>query len=409
VADATVKDGRITLPSGRTYAFVLVPVSGQMVPATARKLRELVNGGAVVAGPRPTVSPSLQDYPSADREVAAIARELWGEPGTPEHAVGKGRVFASIESALAGLQIGPDFVTRPVISTIRYAHRRDGNADIYFVTSRAGTEGRFTAVLRASGKIPELWDAERGTRRPAPVWRTKDGATEVDLTLPANTSVFVVMQTPTKATASTPLPPAESGPAPLAVEGPWDVTFGPELKLALPALISWTRSDQRAIKYFSGTATYRTTVTVSAGFLKTGRNVWLDLGDVRELARVRVNGVDCGVAWHAPFRVPVAPALRSGANELEVEVTNTWANRMIGDESEPEDCSYSAPVTSPFKGKDGTRQVVGRMLTEFPDWLIQGKPRPTKRQTFSNWNYFTKDSPLMDSGLLGPVRLVVSD
>jgi len=121
---------------------------------------------------------------------------------------------------------------------------------------------------------------------------------------------------------------------------------------------------------------------------------------------VIVNGTDCGVAWHLPFRLDVTTALKPGVNTVEVAVTNTWANRLIGDEQEALDCDFTPFINQPhFKDRNGKPEFVGRMLTRFPDWLIQGKPRPSGRQTFTTWNYFTKDSPLRESGLLGPVRL----
>jgi hypothetical protein len=405
---ASVKNGRITLPSGRSYAFLQLPNSTQMTPAVAQKLKSLVSAGALVAGPKPLSSPSLQNFPGADAEVAAIGREVWGDNAASENTFGKGRVFAKTEQALDACKLGPDFSCLPANYGPRYTHRRDGAADIYFVSNRSDSPMDFTGIFRVAGKIPELWDAERGRMRTAPSWRIKDGFTEVDLKLPANTSVFVVLQKPATQAASAPLPASAPAPAPLAVEGSWELSFARGQSLPCPALVSWTKSEQPAIKYFSGTATYRKTVMVPAAFLNSGRPVWLDLGVVKELARVKVNGTDCGVAWHAPFRLEVTPALKAGANTLEIEITNTWANRLIGDEFEAEDCHFTEAIKqSYFKDKSGKPQPVGRMLIEFPDWLLQGKPRPSNRQTFCVWNYFTKDSPLMESGLLGPVALTV--
>ena len=156
------------------------------------------------------------------------------------------------------------------------------------------------------------------------------------------------------------------------------------------------------MKYFSGTARY--TTTFESPTQGAGRRLELDLGVVKELARVSVNGIDCGVAWHAPFRVDVTKALKPGTNQLEIDVTNTWANRLIGDEQEPEDCVHYLVEQKAFKDRDGS-YFVGRMLTAFPDWVLENKPRPSKRQAFFTWNYFTKDSPLHESGLLGPVTL----
>jgi hypothetical protein len=366
-----------------------------------------VKAGAVIAGPRPERSPSLQDFPKADAEVAAIGNELWGDAGN-------GKVFAKIEQALAALKIGPDFISRPLTPKLRFTHRRDGGTDIYFLTSQADEPMHFNVSFRVDGKLPEFWNSERGTQEEAPNWEIKDGRTEIDLTLEADTSVFVVFCKPAPASSKKAVvqDPA-SVPKPITIEGPWEVGFetgrGAPEKITLPSLISWSDSDQPGVKYFSGTARYKKTIEVPAEFLAKGCPVQLDLGAVKEMARVIINGKDCGVAWHAPFRVDVTTALKPGPNQLEIEVTNTWANRLIGDEQEPEDCNYSAPVQQRyFKDKAGNSLPVGRMLVEFPDWLIQGKPRPSKRIGFCVWNYFTKDSPLLPAGLLGPVRIQLS-
>ncbi len=402
--DASVKDGRIVLPSGRSYAFLLVPNTPMMLPATARKLADLVAAGAVIAGQRAERSPSMQDFPMADADVAAIGSGLWS--GT-----GSGKVFANADQALAALGIGPDFSTRPVTPKIRFTHRNDGGSDIYFLTNQADQEIRFTASFRVAGKTPELWDPERGTRAEVSNWEIKDGRTDVGMDLDANTSAFVVFQKPSaltskKATAQDALP----SPQTIPLNGPWEVAFeagrGAPDQITLQALASWTASDQPGVKYFSGTARYIKMIDVPADFLAKGKPVQLDLGVVKEMARVIINGKDCGVTWHVPFRVDVTSALKPGPNKLEIEVTNTWANRLIGDEQEAEDCKYSEPIKQHyFKDKDGNPLPVGRMLVEFPGWLINGQARPSKRIGFCTWNYFTKDSPLLPAGLLGPVAL----
>jgi len=398
IREATVKDGQIVLRSGRTYSALTIS-SPLMLPAAARKIRELVEAGATVAGPRLERSPSLQDFPKADAEVSAIGLELWGNGKELVRKVGKGKVFLRPEDAMKSL--GPDFQATPATPSLRWCHRRDGQADIYFITNTMGQPVSFTGSFRIAGKLPELWDSEHGTLRPARSWQPANQRTDVELALEANTSVFVVFREPSAAGhAATPAPPSA---APMTVPGPWVVRFPGGATLPMPTLVSWTSSDQAAVKYFSGTAIYTTPFDYPAG-PADGRRLELDLGVVKELARVSVNGIDCGVAWHAPFRVDVTKALKPGKNTLEVDVTNTWANRLIGDEQEPEDSTHYLVDQKAFKDREGG-YFVGRMLTAFPDWILENKPRPTTRQTFSTWNYFTKDSPLLASGLLGPVTL----
>jgi hypothetical protein len=181
---------------------------------------------------------------------------------------------------------------------------------------------------------------------------------------------------------------------PVEISGPWTLRFPPELgappEATFGELISWTESEDEGIRYFSGTATYLTEVNVPAELLGDGAVIMLDLGVVREIAEVKLDGRDLGILWKAPFRVDVTEALRPGANALEVRVTNLWPNRLIGDEQPPPDFEWSG----------------GGPLAAWPEWLLAGTPRPqADRVTFTTWHHYTKDSPLLESGLLGPVEL----
>jgi hypothetical protein len=183
------------------------------------------------------------------------------------------------------------------------------------------------------------------------------------------------------------------------LRGPWEVTFdtawGGPGKVTFRNLTDWTLSDQSGVKYYSGTATYRTMFDLPGGSggrpkgTDAGPGLWLDLGLVRNIARVRLNGNDLGVVWCSPWRVEVGDAVAPRGNHLEIEVAKLWPNRLIGDEQQ--DCEY---------GKDGN-------LLRWPEWLLKGAPRPSvRRYTFTSWQHFTKDTPLLQSGLIGPVRLL---
>jgi hypothetical protein len=183
-------------------------------------------------------------------------------------------------------------------------------------------------------------------------------------------------------------------PAPLTVTGPWEVTFPPNwgapAQASFDSLISWSDANDSGVKYFSGTATYDKMIQIPADMLGQGRRVYLDLGNVQVIAQVRLNGRDLGTLWKPPYRVEITPEVRTGAHSLEIKVTNMWPNRMIGDEQLPVDCDWKP---------DGS-------LQRFPQWLLDGKPSPTGRFTFSTHTHWKKDSPLLPSGLIGPVTLV---
>jgi hypothetical protein len=286
---------------------------------------------------------------------------------------------------------------------IRSRHRTDGRAHVFFVANAERTAGAARLAFAVAGLQPELWDPVTGTKRDLPAFRCADGTTTLTLEFAPAQSGFVVFRKEVSGVrvrvSGRNLPALK----PVAeVAGPWRVDFdpawgGPAEPVAFAALEDWTKRPEPAIRYFSGTATYRTTFDTRH---PTPDTSFLSLGLVHHLARVRLNGRDLGVVWCAPWRVEIpAGLLKATGNELEVEITNVWANRLIGDEQEPPDCEW-LPGHMPG----------GSYLKRFPDWFVKGTPRPSPgRRCFVTWNYFTKDSPLTPSGLMGPVRLMTAD
>jgi len=182
-------------------------------------------------------------------------------------------------------------------------------------------------------------------------------------------------------------------PAAQTLAGPWTLRFEPNrgapAEASLEKLISWSEHPDPGIRYFSGTATTSTRFNLPPDFLTDSGEVWLDLGEVAVMAEVRLNGKNLGILWHRPFRLEISKALRPGSNTLEVDVSNLWVNRLIGDEQHPADCEWTE-----------------QHLTRWPDWLTSGKPRPQpSRVTFTTWKHWSADDPLLPSGLLGPVTL----
>jgi len=634
-----VKDGRLVLPDGMSYRALVLPPSEVMTPTLLRKVRDLVRDGATVVGPKPSRSPSLSSYPDCDKEVQALAAELWGPcdgKTVTERSFGKGATVwgKPLAEVLAARKVKPDFEAAAPGKTpsVVYIHRVIGGADAYFVSNQEPRARAIDCTFRAVGRVPELWHPDTGLTEIAPIYREKDGRTTVTIAFQPAGSVFVLfrkaarrdpivavnrngasvflskpratpkveiikavygvfavaeetgvvdvtakvaalvrdgtlsvsasnelagdpagdivkqmrveytyndkpftktvdenaqIQLPDEASRGTgpepgvlvirkavygllaeetappetptvdvtaklatmlkdgalsvvagndlagdpaPLivkqmrveymldgkryaktlgenatldipdgtenegeyaqtPPPDiaaasdgsvtltawqpgryeatlasgkrlavsvpSVPTPLAVAGPWEVSFPPKLgapaTATLPKLISWPESDEPGIRYFSGTATYTKDFDVPRALLRPGNAVVLDLGVVRELAEVRLNGKNLGVLWKPPFRVDITRLARPGANRLEVRVTNLWVNRLIGDEQLPDDAEWS-----------------GEALRGWPAWLVEGKPRPqTGRIAFAAWKHYSKDSALLDSGLLGPVTVQV--
>jgi hypothetical protein len=526
----TVENGRLVLPDGMSYRLLVLPDTRVMTPPLLRRIEELVRAGAIIVGPPPTRSPSLDGYPQCDEEVRQLAGAVWGDCNgatVTEHRYGEGRAIWGLppETVLHEMGVQPDF-TSP--AGFHWIHRAAGDGDIYFVASPHEQPVTATCTFRVQGKRPELWRPDSGGIEAAAVFEERGGLTHVSLNLEPSGSVFVVFGEPLRSSDSvvsvkrdgkalftasaarpeikvtkavygvlddpsrsrdvtdrvqrivesgqttfetTPVaegwdpaygvvktlvvnytvggeqleargvdfetvtlapPSASSGvaemhideqgrplleawapgryqlttaagqehsvdvaalPPPITVAGPWDLRFpsgwGAPEQVKLDTLMSWSDHSDPGVKYFSGIGTYAAVVAVPEAMFGVNRRLYLDLGTVKVMARARLNGTALGILWKPPYRVDVTDLAKPGDNTLEVEVANLWVNRLIGDESLPEDSA---------RNPNGT-------LKEWPEWLAQGAPSPSGRHTFTTWRLWSKDDPLEESGLLGPVTL----
>jgi hypothetical protein len=366
----SVRDGRLVTPSGMSYQILFLPdrVTRFSLPAL-RKIRDLVQDGAVLVAKRPTGGLGMA---SPDAEIAKLADQVWGD-GAPDatgkgHAFGKGRVYGDLAAALAAEKIAPDvaFEGAAAPSDLLTLHRRTEDADLYFVSNQSAAAQLLTATFRVEGRAPEIWRAETG-RGQAITYQQVDGGVRAPLDLAGHEAVFVVFRKPAAAMAWT--APAIQRRVLATLTGPWTVAFEAERgapdSATFATLISWPDAADPGIKYFSGAATYTREIKVDRAWLKAGQRVELDLGEVRELASVAVNGKVVGAAWHAPYRLDLTEALKPGKNTLSIQVTNLWPNRLIGDK------------------QPGAKPVA-----------------------FAPASPYTAKSPLLPSGLLGPVSLV---
>ena len=332
-------DGRAALPDGMSYRALVLPRTGRMRPELLRKIRELVSGGVTVIGPKPDLSPSLQNgAEKADREVQALANEIWGDLDGLQrntHFFGKGLVTWGLPLSevltLANIPRDTEF-TAPLDSNVVWIHRRAGDADIYFVVNRTDRPQEIRARFRVDGQEAELWHPDTGAMEPAG-YVIAGGRTTVPLHLDARESVFVVFRRPASSPSRTLAAATTRKMATL--NGPWDVTFPPGLgapeKIRLPQLDSWTANSNEGIKYFSGTAAYTKTVLVPQSWLRKDARLVLDLGSVRDIAEVSINGNAVATLWKPPYQVDVTGAIRAGKNLIKIAVTNQWTNRQVGD------------------------------------------------------------------------------
>ncbi|MBP1623714.1 MAG: glycoside hydrolase family 2 sugar binding, partial [Acidobacteria bacterium] len=367
-------DGRLVLPDGMSYRVLVLPQTSRMRPELLRKIRTLVAGGATVAGPKPLMSPSIQNGADrSDLEVQALASEIWGDLDgfqRNKRFYGKGLVTWSLplEEVLSQLNLPKDAeFAGPLDSSVVWVHRRAGEADIYFVANRTDRQQEIEARFRVDGKEAELWHPDTGMIEPAS-YTIAGGRTTVPLRLDQRESVFVVFRR--EATSASRAVTPENDRVLVELRGPWDVTFPPGLgappRISLAKLESWTANPQDGVKHFSGTATYTKKMQIPAGWVKPRSRLTLDLGSVRDIAEVWVNGRPVVTLWKPPYRAAIARELKAGTNVLEIRITNQWSNRQIGDRSlDPE-----KRILSPSSPGRGDAKV------------------------------------LSDSGLLGPVRLL---
>lgn len=378
-------DGRITLADGMSYRVLVLPPTTQMTPEVLTKLHEMVAAGATIVGPRPRSSPSLLHYPDADTQVRALAADLWGDTdGTTDtqHAFGKGMIYwgLPVDEVLERLKDPQDFQTSGTLDAPPvWVHRRTEDADLYYVSNQSDVPQHLDACFRISGRDVQIWRPMSGEEEAAS-YSSQNGFTTVPLQLTERESVFVVFRHATAAPSRIEPPASEKELAKLA--GLWDVRFPANLgappNLHMEKLTSWTDNSDQGVKYFSGTATYTKTVQAPAAWFRSGQHIYLDLGKVRDIAEVLVNGTSVGIVWAPPYRVDITGALKPGTNKLEIKVTNEWTNRQIGDRLLPPDQRILAPPNSRAAGAQGN----------------------------AGGGAFGRPQILAESGLLGEVRLI---
>ena len=386
---AKVENGRIVLPGGASYGLLVVPGalkmspdSSAMSPEVANRLGALVQAGAtVLLNRRPNHSPSMQGFPTADKEIQQLTAQLppaSGATAGAPYAAGRGRVLQGPFTRDSFDALG---LTRDVVAStttgqrangIAWAHRTDAQFDIYFISNQLDSARTIDLNLRVTGRQPELWDAVTGETLSATDWKIENGRTILPIHLARNGSIFVVFREPGTQQS------AHTGPNWLEVKpvqtlsGAWQVQFdqkmnGPVQPVVFAQPTDWSKNTDAAISHYSGTAEYRQTFKWKP-VKGPQQRIYLDLGQVANLAEVQLNGKPCGIAWTAPYRLDITDALKKGDNQLRILVTNTWANRLIGDQALPADQRQTwTPAPSPTAGK-----------------------------------------PLLPAGLLGPVTLGVS-
>ncbi len=430
-----VERGRLVLPEGTSYAVLMLQNPERMSLKLLHRLRALAEAGATICGAKPSSPIGYAEIISKRAEFTALVDQLWGQPGTTVNRVGLGRVAAltKVKDAFALLELTPDFTVAEEPKAM-FTHRQIGETHLYFFHNSELKTRTLHASFRVQDRVPELWHADTGQTEIAAQFVQKNGRTEMPITLDPHGSVFVVFREPvssydpvvaatstgagattaryvfnasrglelhttangtytaTRASGANQTVVVNQLAPRLAIDGGWEITFG-ELAntprtIIFDQLTGWQTHARDDLKHFSGTATYRKTITVPANWSRDGKRIHLDLGQVEIAAEVSLNGTDLGVLWKPPYTVDVTDHLRPGPNELVVKVTNTWRNRLIGDEALPR--------------TDGYDSRADQMVAWYAD---NQPPPPGPRRTFTTYNFFNTDRALAPAGLIGPVTL----
>jgi len=365
----SVNSGALTTSTGMNYkALFFGNGTEEVTLPVLKKVLEMVNDGAILIGTRPECSPSLADDPA---EVKSVLDRLW--PGSAMTTVGKGRVFNSGDAAEALSVIGldPDFTytgSTPE-SKVMFIHRRLDDGDLYFIANRLDRTDEIEASFRIEGYKPELWNPATGKKSPA-TYTIYGDRTTVSIPLDRFGSVFVVFREP--ATASSFALPSVKEETLMDLGGPWQVSFqkdrGAPASATFESLMDFRDNPDPGIRYFSGVATYSKEVKITAKQLRNADDLFIDLGQVYNLAEVWVNGKLAGTAWKPPYRVDISAEVVAGNNLIEIRSVNLWVNRLIGDAQ--------------------------------PGVTEEDKITLTGRQ------FYRPNAPLVPSGLIGPVLII---
>lgn len=381
----TVKKGKIYLPNGVSYKYLVLPRSNRLSLPIVLKIKELKEKGAIVYLQLPVVGiPGLENYHKADEQVKEITADWAILPKG-----GWSEVFSLDENL-------PDFDG----DSLMWIHRYEDKSDFYFVANTKPEKMKRKCIFRTNGRVAELWNPETGKIFEIEATKRKDGRMEVDLQFEPAQSWFIVFKDKPSRGALANNPFVEWKTI-KEMHGKWEVEFdsdwGPKEKQTFNNLQSWSENSNELVKYYSGTAKYHQEFNISKADIRAlnkngGKQFCLDLGTVEVMAQVKLNGTDCGITWKPPYRVDISKVIKYGTNKLEIEVVNTWVNRMIGDEQLPLDADW----------------INWETLVDWPDWFKEGGKSSTGRYTFTTGRHYQKDSQLMPSGLLGSVKIMLS-
>ncbi|MFS4482736.1 glycosyl hydrolase [Hyunsoonleella sp. 2307UL5-6] len=416
----TVENGLFKLPEGIEFKGLILGNIKKIELSTLRRLKELSDKGATLIGEKPLSIAAYKTTKKQEEEFKSLVTDIWSKPTTYTNL--------NWDTLLPKLNVTPDFTIKGK-EAADFIHRKTTTEDIYFFYNEDDAPKVFECTFNIDGKIPELWNPMTGEITKLAQFSSENGKIQVPIFLENQESTFVIFR---EAINNTPLVIADPSnaieyflnvddkvqaeikangnyeatlsngktitvkvddiPDPKIIEGDWEVQFrkedGYDGTHTFSELTDWKDHKNNNIKHYSGTAIYKKSFTIEEKLLEKDRKLFLDLGKVSVAARVILNGEDLGVTWIAPYEVDITKASKSGNNELVIELTNLWTNRLIGDEALPDTSAYS------------------KQAKKMPDWYINNELAPeSERHTFTVFNFYNRDKTLISSGLLGPVKI----
>jgi len=430
----SVEDGKLTLPNGQKYEVLVLPDQKDINLKVLQKLESLIKDGATIVGRKPSLSNGLKDFQIKNNKITKLADKMWGDCdgiSVKEQQIRKGKIVCGkkLKDILLSKNATPDFSFKSNSDSteLDFIHRTTESEEIYFVSNKNNRRERFDGIFRVSNKVPEIWNAENGEIYKQSVYEIVEGGIKLPLQLEPFESVFVVFREKPAGKHIVSIhkddqqlfPLGKSSefiinytegenepefvlnangkyhftnnlgekkevminelPDDMEISGPWEIRFpqgwGAPTRSTFPELESWTESLIDGIKHFSGIATYYKTINVNESLIQSDSHITLDLGHVKEVADVFLNGRPLGIQWKAPYKYNITEAVKPGENHLVVEVANVWSNRLTGDAKLPENQRHT-------------------------NTNITGGPQA--------WTTPWKDVPLIESGLMGPVKIKFS-
>jgi hypothetical protein len=396
----TVKNGYLVLPEGTRYRALELHRPQYLKMETLRRVRDLVLAGATVVSAKPEQTIGYSEWPLQE-EFDAITQEIWGDGNQALRKVGKGQVSTmSLNETIVKLNYQPALKINDKAVKL-FAHRRIANNDLFFFYNDKDETQTLSVDMRAKAGKPEIWNVDDGSIEQIKAFTHADERLKTNLLIEPYGARFLLIRrdntVPDYSHKHSDLLNAiynADSQKTTELKGPWRVDFDPRWsgpgEAEFSQLVDWMSHQNDGIKHYSGTVHYHLNFTLSEEDIANKQPIYLNLGEVQQIAEVSVNGQKLATLWKPPFAVDISQAVQAGDNKLQVDVTNTWVNRLIGDEALPDNSGY-------------------KMTGDTVPWINNDEPPPaSKRVTFTGFNFFKKkDSHILQtSGLLGPVSLV---